>query len=253
MRSAFTPIQTTGNATGLARGIFSVLVLLLAMMSTKSFAQTAGSITGHLADPSARAFRRADVTLTNVGQNTSRATKSTDCGRLHLHRGAAGDVYPPGEAHRLQDARRATAFEVQVQQSVRLDFTLQVGAVTESVEVSTTGALLQADNPTLGTVMENAEIKELPLNGRNYLGLVALASNVNTLSSGSGQAGSRLGGDRASQSIAVGGQRIMFDYYTLDGVSKYRSGLQYLYRAAFDGRHPGVQGSDRRLFGGVRP
>ena len=109
--------------------------------------------------------------------------------------------------------------EVQVQQSVRLDFSLQVGATSEAVEVQATGALLQADNASLGTVIENAQINELPLNGRNYLGLVALSSNVNTLSPGSGQAGSRLGGERASQSIAVGGQRIMFDYYTLDGVN----------------------------------
>ena len=68
-------------------------------------------------------------------------------------------------------------------------------------------------------MVENKAINELPLNGRNYLSLVALSSNVNTLSSASGQAGSRLGGDRASQAISVGGQRIMFDYYTLDGVN----------------------------------
>ena len=68
-------------------------------------------------------------------------------------------------------------------------------------------------------MVENKAINELPLNGRNYLSLVALSSNVNTLSSSSGQAGSRMGGDRASQSISVGGQRIMFDYYTLDGVN----------------------------------
>ena len=68
-------------------------------------------------------------------------------------------------------------------------------------------------------MVENKACNELPLNGRNYLGLVALSSNVNTLSSSAGQAGSRMGGDRASQSISVGGQRIMFDYYTLDGVN----------------------------------
>src|SRR5262249_37413520 len=62
------------------------------------------------------------------------------------------------------------------------------------------------------------EIVELPLNGRNYLALVALAPNTTTISSPSGQAGSRQGGDRASQSISAGGQRIMFNYFTLDGV-----------------------------------
>ncbi|MGH9344455.1 MAG: hypothetical protein ACRD19_11925, partial [Terriglobia bacterium] len=87
-----------------------------------------------------------------------------------------------------------------------------------TVTVSAAGALLQTSNASLGTVIENQAITQLPLNGRNYLGLVALASNANTLSPRAGQAGSRLGGDRASQSISVGGQRIMYDYYTLDGV-----------------------------------
>ena len=60
---------------------------------------------------------------------------------------------------------------------------------------------------------------ELPLNGRQYLNLVAIAPNVNVLSPAAGQAGARLGGERAAQSISAGGQRIFFNYYTLDGVS----------------------------------
>src|SRR6185369_7605298 len=60
---------------------------------------------------------------------------------------------------------------------------------------------------------------ELPLNGRQYLNLVALAPNVNVLSPSAGQAAARQGGDRAQQSISTGGQRIFFNYYTLDGVS----------------------------------
>ena len=66
--------------------------------------------------------------------------------------------------------------------------------------------------------MGNQEVVELPLNGREYLNLVALASNADTLSPPSGQAQSREGGDRSNQSISVGGQRIFFNYFTLDGV-----------------------------------
>ena len=109
--------------------------------------------------------------------------------------------------------------EVQVQQTVRLDLTLQVGQVSDSVEISAQAVLLQSENATAGTVIENKAVTELPLNGRSYLSLVALAANANTLSPSSGQAGSRQGGDRAAQSISVAGQRIMFDYFTLDGVT----------------------------------
>ena len=194
-----------------------VMALLLMVSGTRLSAQTAGSISGHLNDPVGASLAQTDLTLTNVGTNTSRVTRSTDTGDYTFTEVPPG-FYKVEVRHVGFKTSVSDAFEVQVAQSVKLNFTLQVGAVTQSVDVAATGALLQADNPTLGSVIETAEINELPVNGRNYLALVALASNVNTLSSGSGQAGSRLGGDRAAQSIAVGGQRIMFDYYTLDGV-----------------------------------
>ena len=83
----------------------------------------------------------------------------------------------------------STDVQVQIQQTVRLDFTLQVGQVSESIEVSASAQMLQAENVSLGTVIENKQVTELPLNGRNYLGLVALASNTNTLSPRFGTSG----------------------------------------------------------------
>ena len=79
-------------------------------------------------------------------------------------------------------------------------------------------ALLATENGTVGTVIDNKRIVELPLNGRNYLQLVSLAPNVSTGFAGQGQASSRQGGIRAGQTISVGGQRTNFNHYTLDGV-----------------------------------
>jgi hypothetical protein len=110
------------------------------------------------------------------------------------------------------------SLELQVQQSARVDFDLQIGNVTESIEVTAQAAVLQSENATVGTVIENKRIVELPLNGRNYLQLVALSPNVSYGFPSAGQAGSRQGGVRADQSIAVGGQRAQFNRYTLDGV-----------------------------------
>jgi len=180
--------------------------------------QTAGSVAGRLTDASGAQLAQTDVTLTDVETTSTRVTKTTSAGDYTFTEVPPG-TYTIQAKHPGFKALQSESFDVQVQQSVRLDFTLQVGAVTESVTVESSGALLQGDNASLGTVIDNAQVNELPLNGRNYLGLVALASNVNTLSPASGQAGARLGGERASQSIAVGGQRIMFDYYTLDGVN----------------------------------
>jgi hypothetical protein len=193
-------------------------LLLLVISSAYICAQTSGSISGHIADATGAVIPNAAITLTNVAEGTSRSTVTTGAGDYSFP-----DV-PPG-VYKIQvkcpgfKTTESSSFQLDVQQSMRQDFTMAIGAVTQSVTVEATGTLLQVENATLGTVVENAAINEMPLNGRNYLSLVALSSNVNTLSSASGQAGSRLGGDRASQAISVGGQRIMFDYYTLDGVN----------------------------------
>ena len=78
--------------------------------------------------------------------------------------------------------------------------------------------LVETSNATIGTVIENRRIVELPLNGRNYLQLVALSPNASADFAGPGQAGDRQGGTRANQQLSMSGQRREFNYYTLDGV-----------------------------------
>jgi hypothetical protein len=195
--------------------LLSVMLLTLCAISLR--AQTFGEITGHISDPTGAAVPGAKVSLTNIATNALRTTVSTDAG-VYVFPAVAPGQY----SVRVEQAGFKTAssnVQVQVQQSVRLNFALELGQLTETVEVTVSSQMLQSENMALGTVIDNKGITELPLNGRNYLSLVALASNANTLSPMSGQAGGRLGGDRASQSISAGGNRIMFNYFTLDGVT----------------------------------
>jgi hypothetical protein len=60
----------------------------------------------------------------------------------------------------------------------RTEQTLDLGAVAETVEVRATTPLLSSENAAVGTVIENKRIVELPLNGRNWLQMVALSPNV---------------------------------------------------------------------------
>jgi len=193
-----------------------IAIVFLISSAASLSAQTAGTISGHVADATSAAVPDASVVLKNAGTGSERTTVTTGSGDYTFTEVPVG-AYSITATH-AGFKTESSNVEVQVQQSVKVDFTLQVGQVTQSIEVEATAALLQAENASLGTVVENKSVNELPLNGRNYLSLVALSSNVNTLSPSSGQAGSRLGGDRATQALAVGGQRIMFDYYTLDGV-----------------------------------
>ena len=115
-------------------------------------------------------------------------------------------------------ATTRTGLEIQVQQSRREDVDLQLGNVTETIEVAASALSLQTENATLGTVIDNKRIVEMPLNGRNYLQLVSLAPNVSYGFPSAGQAGSRQGGIRSDQSISIGGQRAQFNRFTLDGI-----------------------------------
>jgi hypothetical protein len=195
-----------------------LIAVIACLLALPLMGQTFGEITGRVTDPSGAGVPDAALTLTSMTTNAVRQTHTTTDGDYSFPSLPPG-MYKVKAEHPGFKVSINSNIEVQVQQTVRMDIALLVGQVNESVEVATAANQLQAENATVGTVIANASINELPLNGREYLNLVALTSNVNTLSPASGQAGSRQGGDRASQSISTGGNRIMFDYFTLDGVS----------------------------------
>lgn len=180
-------------------------------------AQTAGSITGHVTDRSGASIANATVTLTNVSTNAYRTTTTATNGDYSFPSAPPGNYVIKVAAQGFKLAQ-SNSFPLQVQQSLRQDFTLEIGQLSQSIEVSAQANLVQSENSTVGAVIETRQIDQLPLNGREYLNLVALAPNTNTMSPPAGQAQSREGGDRSNQSISVGGQRTAFDYYTLDGV-----------------------------------
>jgi hypothetical protein len=198
--------------------INGLLCALAALFSTPAFGQTFGEITGRLSDSSGAGVPGAAITLTNVSTNAIRSTETTTAGDYTFPSVPPG-VYNLKAEHSGFMAATSNNVQVQLQQSVRLDIVLQVGQVSQTIEVSTQADMLQSENASIGTVVENKAVTELPLNGRAYLNLVALSANVNTLSPANSYATGREGGDRASQSISAAGQRISFDYFTLDGVS----------------------------------
>ncbi len=181
-------------------------------------AQSSGTILGHVSDATGAVVPGVTITLTNMGTNTARTTVSTSDGDYTFPDVPPG-VYDVEATHPGFKAATAQNVQVQVQQSLTQNFALQVGEVTQTVSVSAAAALLQTQNSSLGTVVPTQTLAETPVNNRNYLGLVGLSANANVVSPTVGQAGAREGGARASEAISVGGSRIMFDHYTLDGIN----------------------------------
>ena len=136
------------------------------------------------------------------------------------------------------------------------DTSLPGGPTPNATGVSIAGnqpATINTEDLTIGTVIENRRIVELPLNGRNFLHMVELTPNVSASFSGSGSSGPRHGGDRSPQQLSIGGGRSEWNYFTLDGINNTDVNFKLVHLPAVDRCAAGIQGADRRLLGGVRP
>ncbi len=183
------------------------VLLIFGLCLSAGFAagQTFGSITGEVRDPSGAVMPNASVTATNVATSVSRATATNDSGVYNFP-----DLNPATYQVKVSAPGFQTTtstVEIQVQQTARVDFTLTVGQSTQTIEVSALAATLTTENATVGTVIAEKNINDLPLNGRNFFQLVALAPNVTYGFAAPPSASSRQGGDRVNQNISVAGMR----------------------------------------------
>lgn len=156
----------------------SFSVACIVMISQPLWAQsTYGTVTGSVTDSSGAAIADAQVTLTNLGTAEKR-TQSTGSDGLY----SFVNLNPGRYKIDLEKAgfKHTTRSEVimEVQQTSRVDLTMQVGEVTQTVEVTGETPLLQAETSSLGQVVEQRKTNELPLNGRNIFNLAAIAPSV---------------------------------------------------------------------------
>jgi hypothetical protein len=187
------------------------------MLALVASAQTTGEITGLVTDSSGAAVTGATVTVTNKATNAQRQVTTNSEGIYSFPSLFPGVYALKVEQQGFKSVLR-DSLELQVQQVARIDVSLEIGQVGETVTVTGGAPLLSQESTTVGTVIENKRIVDLPLNGRNFLQLVATAPNVSFGFQDAGQAGSRQGGIRASQNISVAGQRSYFNRFTIDGV-----------------------------------
>ena len=188
------------------------------LMCTVAFAQTFGEITGEVTDPSGAVAPNVAVTATNTGTNVPRSTVTNDAGIYSFPNLNPGPYQVKVVASGFETAIRSN-IDLQVQQTARIDFTLTIGQAAQTVEVSANSELLNTDNATVGTVIEQEQIVELPLNGRSFFSLVALSPNVNFGFAPAAQAAGRLGGTRSNLTISLSGARATWSNYTLDGIT----------------------------------
>ena len=176
-----------------------------------------GDITGTISDATGAAVAGASITLTNNATGAERHVVSNDAGVYSL------PALPPGNYSLRVETRgfrteQRRDIQLQVGQVARLDFALQVGNVSETIEVAGGAPILETEDSTIGTVIENRRIIDLPLNGRNYLQLASLIPGATTNGPASSQGQQRMGGARNAFALNVSGQRVHYNHFSLDGL-----------------------------------
>ena len=143
---------------------------------------TTASITGTVTDSSGGAISGATVTATNVDTNVSRTTTTTADGAYSL-------LFMPIGRYKVEIS--ATGFKkferggvvLEVNVNARIDASLQVGAITETVEVQASAPVVETTNPSLGFTVNNADIENLPLVNRDVYTLLTLTPGVDNTES----------------------------------------------------------------------
>jgi hypothetical protein len=229
--------------------LVSIVVATVWLFSASpSFAQNFGQITGIVADTTGGVLVGATVTVTNT-QTGATAVQQVNNAGVYVFPNLLPGIYNVKiEMDGFRGAAR-NRVELQIQQTIRLDFRLEIGALTEVVEAVASAMI--TEDLTIGTVIENRRIVELPLNGRNFLKMVELTPNVSASFSGSGSS-VRDRADRSGEQLSIGGGRREWNYFTLDGINNTDVNFNCT-SSCRDRCPPGIQGTDRCLFGRARP
>lgn len=188
----------------------SLFLILGSFLTLGLRAQTfTATLNGHVLDQSGGAVAGAKVVIRNIGTNQEQSVSTGTDGNFVLPLLPPGDYSLTVEASGFKREVRS-GITLQVGQQAGVEIKLTLGNVSEVVEVSEDIPLVQSENASLGNVVDQKKVVELPLNGRDYLQLAQLQPNVFAPAQGS-SLGFRGG-------LNVAGNSEVANNYTMDGI-----------------------------------
>jgi Carboxypeptidase regulatory-like domain/TonB dependent receptor len=241
--------------------MFRRFCLLLLLAVAPAMAQFSSAIQGTITDPSNAAIPEARVSVKNNATGIVREAITAADGNYRI-----SSLGPGTYTLTVQKAGFTTqeqkAVTVAVSEVAKVDLSLNVGALTERIDVVATEVLVETEEGRVSGRIENSQLKELPINGRNILNLVAIQPGVvgRGLSAGlySGGGSDTFSGE-TQPAVYASGQRFEGNNYTLDDTSvngAARNGVTNVVPnseateevrvvannfSAVDGRNPGAQ------------
>jgi Carboxypeptidase regulatory-like domain/TonB-dependent Receptor Plug Domain len=212
------------NATSWLRrfGCLTVTCLFFVLLQTQTVLGQVdqGSVSGTVQDSSGAVVPNARVTLLNKDVGLSLETTTKNSGEYIFTPVRIGNyslsVTAPGFSTTTQEN-----LSVNVEQHLQVNVQLKTGASAETVEVTTAPPQLQTDEGSVGQVIGEKTINDLPLNGRNFTFLAQLGAGVNTP-----QADTR--GNAASGAFSANGLRPSQNNYLLDGIDNNSDTVDFL-------------------------
>lgn len=194
----------------------ATMLVVLAPLGLRAQA-VSGTILGSVQDSSGAAVPGASVTIVNSETGLARGAITDSAGEYSV------PSLPPGMYNASAELKgfkkvALSGIRLNVDQKARVDLKLEVGDVTESIQVQGAVALVQSDSSELGVTVNESQIKELPLNGRDFVQLTRLVPGVTRGVPGSNNDGASNEGWRMSSTIVANGMRTRDNNFLLDGI-----------------------------------
>jgi hypothetical protein len=190
------------------------LLIGLCLASGRALAQsTSATISGGVTDSSGKFIVDASVDIANDATGVIYATRTNNSGMY------VAPILPPGHYHvQVSKIGFKTLIKpdivLNVQTALAINFTLPVGAVSESITIDAGSSMLNTTDASVSTVVDRKFVENMPLNGRSFQDLISMTPGVVTQSPQTvAQSAGRYG------DFSVNGQRTESNYETVDGVS----------------------------------
>ena len=198
--------------------ITSGFVVVALLGSITAWGQvTTADVLGTVTDSSGGVLGGTAVTVSNLATGATRTAVADDHGDYLISALSVGHYRLKAESkgfkvYEIPDLALAEG------DRRRVDIRLVVGEVTESVEVSAQATALQSDSSSLGTLINERAVQDLPLNGRNFIRLAQLSMGANEDGDNALQSGNRPDDRRSSTAVAVNGQHGYNNNFMIDGL-----------------------------------
>src|SRR5688572_6901236 len=202
---------------------FALLVLLSLLLAASVIVRaqvTTADLVGTIRDSSGAIVPGVSVAITNDATGVSRSTTTGSGGTYIFTSLQPGRYTLVAEIQGFRKVER-TGVELQVNQRAEIDITLELGLISETVTIAGTAPLLETQSSVLGTVIEEKQVQDLPLSGRNFVQHATLSTGVS--GAGSGMRGTIMSGTRPDDlrpgtELFVNGNRENSNNYLYDGV-----------------------------------